>query len=210
VVSVAGRYQFHQGTILVGAHFGDWSLCGIGLAASNGRPVHIVMNPHITPRFVSQLKGMLGDQLKLIDASMDGFSVAMAVKEVIEQQGLVCFMADRLGGDKSEVSLDFLGATTAFPRGPFAIARLLKCPLYSFYCLKSGLKPRSRYMLYSRELWDAKQDVTAEELAARFRDDLEERVRQTPHHWFNFYHFWPQGSEHAAEGSYLPSTPRHA
>ena len=195
VVSVSGRDKFDRGVIVVGAHFGDWLMCGTGLMARNERPLHVVMDPHLSPRFVATIKGTLGQNFQIIDATQGGLAVGLLVRDALEQGGIVCFLADR-PGPEAGTTLDFLGAPARFSRTPFAFARLFNCPVYSFYCLKSDLRPLASYMVCSQELWDGEEAIDEGELVVRFRDDLATRVRAHPQHWFNFFDFWSTTESH--------------
>ena len=56
----------------------------------------------------------------------------------IEQGELVIMAADRIPiGNSNRVSkAPFLGKEALFPQGPFILAGLLRCPVFTFLCLK--------------------------------------------------------------------------
>ncbi len=185
--------KFHGGAVLVGAHFGDWSFCGSAL--SSKIPVAVVLNPQFTAVFSKLAEAHAG--LQVIDASQSGLAILLDVKKILDAGGLVCFLGDRAGGRTG--TCQFLGAPAVFPLAPFEIATRLKVPLFDFYCLRARPGFAARYKVEANELWRPKPDEVsppAQELLEHYVARLEERVRDKPEHWFNFFDFWaaPNGA----------------
>gem|GEM_PF-244497 len=166
-----------RGAVLLGAHFGDWALCGTALPAQGFRGVHIVMDLSINPGFVSQVGDLSATQLSIIDASRGTIPLLLDVKCALENNGIVCFLADRGPRDGRTVTLPFFGRETRWHLGPFEIAHLFKRPLVAFFCVKDGVFPSSTYDVDLVELWNGHDDATPQSLARDYVAAFERRVR---------------------------------
>jgi predicted LPLAT superfamily acyltransferase len=98
--------------------------------------------------------------------------------------------ADRFVAGAKTISLDFLGATARFPAGPFQIASTFKVPVSFTYALKQGTLHYAFSATPPRRL--SKEDGRSgyESMAKAYVDSLEEKAKQYPEQWYNFYHFW--------------------
>ncbi|MDN3521805.1 LpxL/LpxP family acyltransferase [Halomonas ramblicola] len=116
----------------------------------------------------------------------------------IRRGGFVVITADRVPiGAGRHRRLDFLGAPADFPEGPFRLATLLRCPLYTLSCVREGDGFRVDFTSFddTRELPRRQREAWLDDAMRRHADQLAERVRRHPLQWFNFYPFWPDDTE---------------
>ena len=112
----------------------------------------------------------------------------------LKRGGFIAIAADRIAIDNSAAStyVDFLGASAAFPRGPFLIAAILKAPLISLQCIRL----KGRYHIYFDSLSEAvkasrrERDELITQLTKDFAQLLQKYCLQAPLQWFNFFTFW--------------------
>ena len=184
-----GGITHSSGAILVGSHFGDWSLSGKKLGNKSGASISIVMDPHISPEFQKRANTL--ESVAIIDARRDSFDILIEVKKKLDANGIVCFLADRITNKETrQLRCDFFGEPVAFPTSPFELAFRLKIPIYSFFCTRKSLSFRPHYEILSQSLSLPGESASAQEILQKFVWLLEENVRKNPAHWFNFFDFW--------------------
>jgi predicted LPLAT superfamily acyltransferase len=183
-----------QGSIFVGAHYGDWFLVALHKRDVFDRPMGLVMDPRGTPDFMEKVMELHAGQIKIIDPFQEPLAFALEVKQVLDEGGNVCFLGDRLQGKAREytVSLPFLGREAAFLQAPFELALRLRVPVLYFGCTKQGITPASPYQIFLHSIYDGRERISAKVLVERYVGHLEKQVHAAPQHWFNFIPFWRQ------------------
>jgi lauroyl/myristoyl acyltransferase len=143
----------------------------------------VVVAPELDPGVERFLRGGPGPVsfVRLgTPTAMVSLVAALRRGEVVALQG------DRALGTRGDTLADFFGAPTAFPRGPFVLARAAGVPVLPAFCL---LAPDRRYTVSMAP----PLRVTAGEeemVLARWVATLEGMVRRAPEQWFNFYDVW--------------------
>ena len=188
--SLAMIKQIAPGSILIGAHYGDWLICGAALAAHSTHRLKIVMDARRTPHFNALMAGMDRSRVQFIDSSVGGLPFVLQLKEALAAGELVCMMGDRNDGSDTGIQVEFLGEPAIFPRSPFALARALGGAIYFFTSTKSAPRPSAPYRITFHQLSEAGQRPQVDQLAGAYARILEASVRAEPCHWFNFYDFW--------------------
>lgn len=145
-------------------------------------------------RFMEELSDFRQLHLMQID-SLDPVT-AMQLAERIRRGEFIVVAADRTPpaqtGRTSRVR--FLGEPASFPQGPFIIAALLGCPVYTMACLRRSGRHEISFEPFSERLALPRRDRQSAltEYAARFAAILERHCRRAPLQWFNFYPFWDE------------------
>ena len=183
-----------RGLLLVGSHLGSFDAMR---ALSLKRPdirVRIVIdtghNPAMT-RLFAQLNPTLA--AGIIDARMDGTSVALAIKEALDRGEIVTLLADRPGAGEPTVPALVLGAEARLPSSPWLLAAALKVPVALCFGLYLG---GNRYDLRFEGFADRVQlerrgrDAALAAIVQRYADRLSHHARAAPWNWFNFYDYW--------------------
>lgn len=179
------------GSVMLGAHFGDWSFAGKAFGDKHGRPVLIAVNQKINPKMQSITENALKNRLMFIDLGADRVSTMLTCKDVMDRGGYICFMADRVGaGEEQIIEVTLLGEIAKLPKNIFRMAKAFQRPVKFFYCARESLSGWPKYKLTGITLWDGVETIDGAELAPRYSKALEEAVLASPHNWFNFHDFW--------------------
>ena len=118
----------------------------------------------------------------------------MLLQQKIEQGELVVIAADRTSSNSQGrvVNLPFLGEPAPFPQGPFILASLLDCPVFTMFCIRQ----HGRYQVHVEHLADTLKGPRKDR-AARLTDAMTKYSQRlayfaqlAPLQWFNFYDFW--------------------
>ena len=88
--------------------------------------------------------------------------------------------------------LTFLGAEALFPQGPFILAALLKCPVYTVFCLKQQGKHVIYFDHFSEMLNFPRKtrEQAMQQIIQRYAERLQTYCLKEPLQWFNFFDFW--------------------
>ncbi len=182
-VTCARNTQLVSGSILVGGHYGDWLLCGLGLSKIASVKIALFVNQKINPQMMQRLTDLTQDQVKVVFLGDEGNNALLA-KDYLDQGYCLGFMADRVEGIARKITIPFLGQEKDFSLIPFKIAAITGAPLFFFSCKKAGFMPSSPYLLAIKPLLASEHE--AKSLAHCYVKELESTVRADPRHWFNF------------------------
>ncbi|HEY0272278.1 MAG TPA: lipid A biosynthesis acyltransferase [Chitinophaga sp.] len=189
-----------QGGIMLSAHAGNWEVAG-HLFQRLQTPVHIVMFDGEHARIKAYLESVTGQRRVNIIVIKNDLSHIYAINDALHKKELVCMHADRFLEGNKTVRMPFLGHDADFPAGPFLLAATFKVPVSIVFAFKesathyhlSATPPRQ----YSGRRQEGMNDAVRDFVAA-----LQEKVRQYPEQWFNYYDFWQEDppAERAAAG----------
>ncbi len=174
-----------QGAFLISAHIGNWDIAGNLLNGIDAN-VSVVMYQNE----YEKIQALLSSQNKaasfnIIPISND-LSHLIKIYSAIKKGDLVCMHADRyMDGVKTEM-IDFLGKPAKFPIGPFQLIEKLKVP-YSFVF---ALKEEKYKYFFTASKPEVQSTKKAREIAVEFVTLLEQKVKEYPDQWFNYYDFY--------------------
>lgn len=183
-----------RGVLLFGAHFGSYEALRVLSLQRPDVTVRVVIDQEQNPT-VSQLLNALNPQLAqtVINARQSGTTVALAIRDALEQGSLATLLVDRTRPRNRTLPAEFLGGTALFPTAPWELAAALKAPVVLCFGVYRG---GNRYDLqfeflaeridHDRRNRDAAMSVWIQRFATR----LEVHARRDPFNWFNFYDFW--------------------
>jgi len=204
---IVDALRLGRGVVLVTGHIGNWDISAKNLREYD-QPINLVMarEPNATSQeYVRHMRERAGVRVIYSDSSV--FS-ALNMIRALRQNEIVAIQLDRmlnLGGARS---VPFFGAPTAFPSGPFVLARLAGAPLIPVFIPRLGTRHYavrfgSRLML-SREARDAHAlDRAMRAVVGEF----EAIIREFPSQWFQFAPFWRAASaEDTGVSSRRPQT----
>ena len=138
--------------------------------------------------------------LRMIPVEKITPATAMMLNERVQQGECVAIAADRtpiaMGAAASDndniVMANFLGEQAGFPIGPFVLASLLACPVYTLFCVSD----KGRYHFHLGEFSERiklprrKRETLLPIIVQQYADELAEYAKKYPYQWFNFYDFW--------------------
>ena len=186
-----------RGAILLGAHLGNMEICR-SISRSNKRlKLNILVHTPHAERFNQLLRELqLHCELELIEVSQLSPATAIRLAACIERGEFIAVLADRVPvASRDRVRrIEFFGEPAPFPEGPFILASILKCPVYTLFCVpaEEGYVIRCDNFADRLRLPRRNRGEELERVMRRFVAVLESQVRAAPLQWFNFYRFWNQ------------------
>ncbi len=198
-----------RGALLIGGHVGSFEAMR-AQGASTDLTIHVIGYFKNAKKVNAELDRISPEnRVRLIEVDPSDPSFVLHVRDLVEAGGLVATLADRVvpaGARAAEV--DFLGGRARFPVGPYALAAVIKCPVYTTFGLYRGgnvydvfCEPFAERVKLPRK----RRQEALEEYAQKFATRLERYCREQPDNWFNFYEFWePEPAMISAEESAIP------
>ena len=190
-----------RGALLVCAHLGNLDLCrALSLSTPNLKVTVLVHTRH-AQAFNKMLASLdPRSQLNLMQVTDMTPAMAMQLSERVERGEFIVIAGDRVPVSPAPriAMAPFLGSDAAFPVGPYVMASVLGCPVYTMFAVRQGARHELHFAcLRERVLLPrASREAALGMLAAEFAAQLEHHVRSAPLEWFNFYDFWhTPGSE---------------
>jgi predicted LPLAT superfamily acyltransferase len=184
-----------RGVLLLGAHLGNLEVCRI--IADFDKTIHI--NVLVHTKHAQKFNKLLqqsneNSQLNIIQVTEITAATAQLLYDKIEAGELVIMAADRTPvSNRQRVSkASFLGAEAWFPQGPFILAGLLLCPVYTLFCLKQQGKFVIHFEPFSASIKFQKntRELEMQSIIQRYAQRLQDYCLNEPLQWFNFYDFW--------------------
>jgi predicted LPLAT superfamily acyltransferase len=189
-----------QGLLILGSHLGNLEVGRVMAYLGKRASVNVLVHTKHAKKFNTLLNRYAEDgTMNLIQVTEINAATAVMLQDRIDAGELVVIAADRIPvtGHSRVARADFLGKTALFPQGPFILASLLKCPVYTLFCLKK----HDRQVVYFDHFSDGlsfprkQRDAIIQVCVQNFADRLQRYCLQEPLQWFNFYDFWQLGRE---------------
>lgn len=179
-----------QGGILLSAHIGNWEVAGHFLQRLNTK-IHVVMFDNEHRQIKEYLEGVTGQRKFNVIAIKNDLSHVYEIGEALQKNELICMHADRFIGKEKTITKPILGDDALFPAGPFVLAATFNVPVSIVFAFKES---STHYHFFgSKPIIKSEAESKSEfkdRLANEFVSSMEERTRQYPEQWFNYYNFW--------------------
>lgn len=195
-----------QGAVILVSHLGNIELCrAISVNQSPFKINVMVLTKHAENfnKVLTQLNP--NSSLNLIQVTDLGPSTSILLKQKIEQGELVVIACDRTSASTHErvIYAPFMGRIAPFPQGPFILAGLLDCPVFSMFCLKQQGRYHVHLQHFSQTLKGPRQGrmQRLEQAVIEYSQRLEHFAKAAPLQWFNFFDFWQQDASHDRHNS---------
>ncbi|MCF7964727.1 MAG: hypothetical protein K9L79_04210 [Methylobacter tundripaludum] len=184
-----------RGAVLLGSHLGNLEVCRV-IADMDGAPrINVLVHTRHAEKFNRLLKQTNENSgLNLIQVTDISAATSMLLSDKIDNGELVIIAADRTPvSPHPRVSrAKFLGADALFPQGPFILASLLKCPVYTLFCLKQQGRQAIYFEHFSELLTFPRKnrEQAIQQTIQSYARRLEHYCLMEPLQWFNFFDFW--------------------
>ena len=183
-----------KGQILLTAHLGNVEICKALGARVDGFRMVILTYDENSRKFNEVLREISknGGSVRMMAVNKLDVAAMLELKNIVESGEHIGIMGDRtpIGGDKA-ARVKFLGKEASFNYGPYLIAGILGVKISSLWCQKIGGKFRIELVpLASAVKLGRDKAAAARQYLQIYVRELENRCKQTPAQWFNFFDFW--------------------
>ena len=192
------RLDEGRGVLLFGSHLGSFEALRVLAVNRPDVGLRVVLDVGHNPA-MTQLLDALNPAIAatVIDAGRDGTAIMLDIQQAIAEGQMVALLVDRPQPGEPVLDAPFLGRDAPFPLAPWQLAAVLGAPVLLVFGLYRG---GNRYDLHFEAFSDGEavprprraQHVAA--LIRRYAARLEDRARQAPYNWFNFYDYWSNES----------------
>jgi predicted LPLAT superfamily acyltransferase len=200
--AIAEHLRQGQGLLLLGSHLGNLEM----LRAIASLRAEVTINVLVHTKHALKFNALLNrnapsSRVNLMQVTSMNAATAMIFQDKIDAGELVVIAADRtpVTGQNRVSRAVFLGYPAPFPQGPFILASLLKCPVYTLFCLKH--QHQHRQFIYFDHFSDRivlprkNREPALQKYVQDYADRLQHYCLKEPLQWFNFYDFWQAGDE---------------
>ncbi|UYQ93878.1 lipid A biosynthesis acyltransferase [Chitinophaga horti] len=189
-----GEHHLHnmvaggRGGIMLSAHLGNWEVAGHLFTRLKAK-INIVMFDGEHEQVKKYLTSITGDRVVNVIVIKNDLSHIYAISDALSNQELVCMHADRFMPGNKTLQVPFLGEDALFPLGPFQLAATFKVPVSFVFAFK---ETDTHYHLYATEPreYHGRRKEGIQEAIHDFAAAMEQKVKQYPIQWFNYYDFW--------------------
>ncbi len=183
-----------QGLLVFGSHLGSFDVMRVLARQRPDIQVRVLLDKAHNPAMTQMLDALNPDLARtVIDASQDGPSIVLAIKQATDDGAVVALLVDRARPGEPWLPAPLLGASAPFPVAPWLIAAALKVPVVlAFGLYRGGNRYDLAFEVFSPGLAIERHNRSQRlaELVEAYARRLEHHVRSAPYNWFNFYDFW--------------------
>jgi predicted LPLAT superfamily acyltransferase len=187
-------YEGGKGGLILVAHHGNLDVAGAMTQRYPDMNLTILMHTRNAGKFNELLERVTGRvRPHILEVTELTPAHAQDLAERVERGGFVVIAADRIPIEGNRMRrLTFLDGEALFPEGPFWLAALLRCRVYTLACVREGDGFHIDFELLDDAAGLPRRDRQAWIASAmqRYADQLGRRVHAHPLQWFNFYPFW--------------------
>lgn len=184
-----------EGKIMFVSHIGCMEFCRALMGDDQKRRMHILMHSKNGKNF-NHVMSYFNPQstLNILEVSDIGADTILYLKDRIEKGDWVVIPADRvpISENPRVTCVPFLGEEAPFSQGPYILASLLECPVYTGMAVRQGSKYKVFIELFAKKitLQRGRKETCIKEYAQQYANYLERFCTSYPYQWFNFFDFW--------------------
>jgi len=180
------------GCLLFGAHFGSFEAARAVGRARGDLSISLLMYEENAKKIRAALTA-INPRLETEVIGLGRLDSLILVADRLRRGHFIGVLADRNFDSKNLVQLPFLGASAAFPRGPFQVAMMLRRPVVMMIGLYRGAGTYDVIFETLAEPPETRPSDPEAWINAAMRHyvaRLEHYCREAPYNWSNFYDFW--------------------
>jgi len=195
---LAEAERSEEGALFIVSHIGSIEVARALLDPETRSRLTILVHTRHAENYSRLIRTFRPDAaFDVMQVSELGPESAIALKERIDRGRWVVIAGDRtpVTGQAHTSPVPFLGRKARFSHGPYILAALLGCRVYTLFCRREG----RHYRLDVRKFSDrvtlprSSRRAALAEYAAQFAKRLERQALEDPWQWYNFYDFWADG-----------------
>jgi predicted LPLAT superfamily acyltransferase len=182
----------NTGCLLISAHLGNFEMAGHMLERLDAR-VNIIMLDAEYQRIKNYLSSITQKSFHVIAIREDNSHV-YEINTALENKEVLCIHGDRFLEGSKTLEVDFLGKKARFPTGPFYLAMKYGIPVSFVFAMK---EKKSHYHFYAtppkhylQQGNMMRRDEMLKSIIQDYIIQMEQKLRQYPEQWFNYYDFW--------------------
>jgi predicted LPLAT superfamily acyltransferase len=181
--------KMEKGGMLLSAHIGNWDIAGHLFKRLETR-INIVLFDGEHEQIKNYLEGVTGQRTVNIIVIKNDLSHIYAISDAFKNNELVCMHADRFIEGNKTLTAGFLGEKARFPLGPFILAEKFKVPVSFVFAVKET--PMHYHFFASEAITPptGTRDAVLQQMVNEFSGAMEEKLKQYPDQWYNYYNFW--------------------
>jgi predicted LPLAT superfamily acyltransferase len=184
-----------KGGMLLVSHLGNMEFCRAVSSENNKHRIHVLLHSKNAQHFNRLLKTFSPDaKISVLEVSEVSPGTMIYLKERVDAGDWVVIAADRvpISANARVTHATFLGETAPFSQGPYVLAALLQCPVYTALAVKeSGIFKMYVDLFAEKVTLDRKtRDADIQRYAQQYAKYLEKYSLMYPYQWFNFFNFW--------------------
>jgi predicted LPLAT superfamily acyltransferase len=184
-----------RGAVLLGAHIGSFDVLRCLADESALIDLKVMMYPE-NAKQISKILTEINPNYARNVIPLGQPNSIMEAYDYLASGGFVGILGDRNARGNKAVAIPFLGKKAEFPLGPMTLAAVAQCPVVTFFAIYRGHRRYDVYfeVLSERVPSDYRTNPdTLPALVASYAHRMEDRCREEPYNWFNFYPFWNDG-----------------
>lgn len=177
-----------KGGILISAHLGNYEMSG-ALFKRYDTVYNVVMFDGEAESIKATLENEGAGRSFNVIAIKEDMSHIYEMSAALNRNEFICMHADRYLEGSRTIKAIFLGKEAQFPLGPFVLASKLKAPVSFVFALKEH---DTEYTFYASkpQIYDGRGMAGAEAMLSAYVLELEEKLKEYPEQWFNYFDFW--------------------
>ena len=183
--------ELKKGGLLLSCHIGNWEIAG-NLLKRLETKVHIVMFDGEHEKIKQYVSGVTGERSVNVIIIKNDLSHIYEISEAFGRNELVCMHADRFLEGNKTMKANFLGKEANFPMGPFVLASTFKVPVSFVFAMKESWKHYHLFASDTKEYTHGGRNAIMQQMLNDFVAEMENKVKQYPVQWYNYYNFWQQ------------------
>jgi lauroyl/myristoyl acyltransferase len=186
--------QKKTGAILLMSHIGNWELAAQTLN-SKGLPIMLYLGAkHKEQMERIQKESMAKSGIRVVATTENEKSPFALIEGInfLREGGIVSMTGDRLWGEQSYVTVDFLGHEAHLPDTPHLFALMTGAPLMTFFVYQEAVGKYHIKVSQGRKVsaaTRADRKKAVQESAQAYAADLTRFVREHPFEWHHFEPF---------------------
>jgi predicted LPLAT superfamily acyltransferase len=185
----------NKGGMILVSHLGNMEFCRAVSEIDHQKRLHILLHTKNAKRYNQMLHFFNPNvNINIIEVTDVGAETIIYLKDRVNKGDFVVIAADRfpVKGDKHVSYVPFLGDNAPFSQGPYILASLLECPVYTATAIKEEKKYHVTVDLFSEKIILDRKNKTEQlqTYANQYAHYLEKLALKYPYQWYNFFDFW--------------------